>query len=68
MLIQACVCLAEAQTRKGEIAALSGAMTELGIKTGPIVTRNDDERIKTDAGTIDATPAWRFSLDLPETV
>jgi uncharacterized protein len=66
ILIQACESLAEPQTRKREIAALSEAMAELGLKTGTIVTRNDDERIKTDAGTIDLIPAWRFLLDLSE--
>jgi predicted AAA+ superfamily ATPase len=66
ILIQACESLAESQTRKREIAALSEAMAELGLKTGTIVTRNYDERIKTDAGIIDVIPAWRFLLDLPE--
>jgi uncharacterized protein len=59
--------LAEPQTRKREIAALREAITELGLKTGTIVTRNDYELIKTDTGTIDVIPAWRFLLDLPET-
>ncbi len=45
---------------------LGGALAELGIKTGTIVTRNSDEQIKTDAGSIDMIPAWRFLLDLPE--
>jgi uncharacterized protein len=66
ILIQACESLAESQTRKREIAALSEAMAELGIKTGTIVTRNSDEQIKTDAGIINVIPAWRFLLDLPE--
>jgi predicted AAA+ superfamily ATPase len=66
LLIQACESLAESQTRKREIAALSGAMAELGIKTGTIVTRNSDEQIKTDTGIINVIPAWRFLLDLPE--
>jgi predicted AAA+ superfamily ATPase len=67
ILIQACESLAEPQTRKREIAALSEAMAELGLKTGTIVTRNDDEQIKTDVGTIDIIPAWQFLLDLAET-
>ena len=65
ILIQACESLAEPQTRKREIAALNEAMAELGLKTGTVVTRNDAERIKTDAGIINVTPAWRFLLDLP---
>jgi predicted AAA+ superfamily ATPase len=67
ILIQACESLAEPQTRKREMAALCEAMAELGLKTGTIATRNDDERIKTDTGTINVIPAWRFLLDLPET-
>ncbi len=66
ILIQACESMAESQTRKREIAALSEAMAELGLKAGIIVTRNNDERIKTNAGDIDVVPAWRFLLDLPE--
>jgi hypothetical protein len=41
-------------------------MTELGMKTGTIVTRNEDEQIKVGGGTIGVVPAWRFLLDLPE--
>ena len=47
MLVQVCESLAEPQTRKRETAALSEAMAELGLKTGTIVTRNENERIDT---------------------
>jgi len=67
ILIQACESLADTQTRKREIVALSEAMAELKIKTGTIVTRSGEEQIKTDAGTINVIPAWRFLLNLPET-
>jgi uncharacterized protein len=66
ILIQACETLAEPKTRKREISALSEAMAELRLKTGTIVTRNDDEQIETDAGTVDVIPAWRFLLDVPD--
>jgi len=66
MLVQVCESLAESQTRKREMAALSEAMVELGLKAGTIVTRNENERIETAGGTIDVIPAWRFLLDLPE--
>jgi predicted AAA+ superfamily ATPase len=66
MLVQVCESLAEPQTRKRETAALSEAMAELGLKTGTIVTRNEDDRVQVEAGTIDVVPAWRFLLDLPE--
>jgi len=65
-MIQVCDSLSETQTRKREVAALSEAMTELGIKTGTIVTRNGDERIDTSSGAIEVVPVWRFLLNLPE--
>lgn len=66
MLVQVCESMAEPQTRKREMTALSEAMAELGLKTGTIVTRGEDERTDVEAGTIDVAPAWRFLLDLPE--
>jgi uncharacterized protein len=65
-LVQVCESQAEPQTRKREIAALSESMSELGLKTGTIVTRKEDDRIEAGGGTIDVIPAWRFLLDLPE--
>jgi hypothetical protein len=65
-LVQVCESLAEPQARKRETAALGEAMAELGLKTGTVVTRNEEERIDVEAGTIDVVPAWRFLLDLPE--
>jgi len=47
---------------------LSEAMAELDMKTGTIVTRNEDERIEADGGTIEVIPAWRFLLELPESM
>jgi hypothetical protein len=41
-------------------------MAELGLKTGTIETRNEDERIEAGSGTIEVVPAWRFLLELPE--
>jgi uncharacterized protein len=66
MLVQVCESLAEPQTRKREIAALNEAMMELGLTTGTIVTRNEDEQIEVGSGIIEVAPAWRFLLDLPE--
>jgi predicted AAA+ superfamily ATPase len=66
MLVQVCESLAEPQTRNRETAALSEAMTELGLKNGTIVTRSEHERIEINGRTIDVLPAWRFLLDLPE--
>ena len=67
-LVQVCESLAEPQTRKREIAALREAMAELGLKTGTIVTRNEDERMDVEAGTIEVVPAWRFLLNLPQSL
>jgi uncharacterized protein len=65
-LIQACESLAEPGTRKREVSALEAAMAELGLRTGTIVTRNESERIATDAGAIEVIPIWRFLLDQPD--
>jgi len=66
VLVQACESLAEPQTKKREVAALSEAMAELKIKNGTIVTRNEDEHIDIDDGVIQVVPAWRFLIDLPD--
>lgn len=65
-LVQVCESLVEPQTRKRETAALREAMAELGLKSGTIVTRSEDERIEAGGGTIEVVPAWRFLLALPE--
>jgi len=66
LLVQVCESLAEPQTRKREVTTLSEAMAELGLNSGTIVTRNDDERIETGRGTIEVIPMWRFLIDLPD--
>ena len=68
MLVQVCESMVEPQTRKRERLALREAMTELGLTTGTIVTRNEEGRFDTDLATIEVVPAWRFLLDLPETM
>jgi predicted AAA+ superfamily ATPase len=62
MLVQVCESLAEQKTRKRETTALAEAMAELNLSHGFIVTRNQQERIPLDCGTIDVIPAWRFLL------
>lgn len=66
MLVQVCESLADPQTRKREIRALSEAMSEQGLMEGTIVTRNEDEQMVVESGTIKVVPAWRFLLDLPD--
>jgi len=68
MLVQVCESLADPQTLKRETTALSDAMSELGVKSGTIVTMNEEERINTGAGTIKVLPAWRFLLDMSESL
>lgn len=64
LLVQVCESLADSRSRQREISALNEAMMELSVKTGIIVTRDEDERLETEAGTIDVVPMWRFMLDL----
>ncbi len=66
MLVQVCESLVEPQTGKREMAALSEAMTEQKLKSGAIVTRNEEERIDTGGGTIEVVPIWRFLLNMAE--
>jgi predicted AAA+ superfamily ATPase len=66
LLVQVCESMAEPRTRKREVAALSEAMAELGLKAGTIVTRGEQEEFEVGAGRIEVVPVWRFLLDLPE--
>ena len=68
MLVQACESLKEPKTRKREAAALNDAMAELGLSAGTIVTRSEDGRLDVEAGTIEVVPAWRYLLELPESM
>lgn len=64
LLVQVCETMADPQTRKREITALTEAMVELHLLTGTIVTRGEEEQIETAAGTIEVIPVWRFLLNL----
>jgi len=65
LLVQVCESIVEPRTRKREVKALGQAMAELGLNTGTIVTRSEEEEIAVDAGRIAVVPAWRFLLNLP---
>ncbi len=54
------------ETRKREVAALSEAMTELGVSDGTIVTRDEEEQASGEPGTIRVIPAWRYLLEQPD--
>lgn len=64
MLVQVCESLAEPRTRKREVKALERAMDGLGMRAGTIVTREQEETLPVDAGSIEVLPAWRFLVDL----
>jgi len=64
MLVQVCESMADEQTRKREVTALSEAMKELGLNSGIIVTRNEEGNLKVDGGNIEIVPVWRFLLNL----
>ena len=61
-LLQVSESLANPATRNREIQALQNAMQELGIKTGSIITRNEEELVTLDQGIIEVLPVWRFLL------
>jgi predicted AAA+ superfamily ATPase len=63
-LVQVCESLADPRTRKRETTALAEAMVELELDYATIVTRNDDDRITVESGTINVVPVWRFLLDI----
>ncbi len=65
-LVQVCESMVEPQTRKRELLALREAMAEYGLKSGIVVTRNEEDQIEVDAGKIEVVPVWRFLLNLPE--
>jgi len=50
-----------AHPRAASDLALNRAMAELGAHTGTIVTRDEEESMQVDAGSIDVVAAWRFS-------
>ena len=65
MLVQVCESMADPSTKKREIAALTEAMAEQKLASSTIVTRNEEEQINVDSGTINIVPAWRFLRKFP---
>ncbi|MEI8295093.1 MAG: ATP-binding protein [Alphaproteobacteria bacterium] len=62
-LIQVCESIANEATKKREVAALTEAMTELGLSSGIIVTRNEEGQINMNNQEINIVPVWRFLLE-----
>lgn len=61
--VQVCESLANPQTRKRELLALSEAMRENPGSSAIIVTRNESEHLTGDFGSIEVLPVWQFLLD-----
>lgn len=65
ILVQVCESMANEQTRKREVLALTDAMAELGLNSSIIVTRHEEEEFHIDSKRINIMPIWRFLLDQP---
>ena len=61
-LVQVCETMLHPDTRNREMRALEEAMRERGVEDATIVTRNEEECVETDAGTIHIVPIWRYLL------
>lgn len=61
-LYQVSVSLKDKDTYEREVRALSQAMKELGLKSGIIVTLEEEEEILVPEGTISVIPVWKFLL------
>jgi predicted AAA+ superfamily ATPase len=72
-LIQVCVSLKQKETRERELGALTGAMNELKLQQGTIITLYEQEEIKiappgrvkkgSSACRIRVVPAWKWFLE-----
>ena len=61
-LIQVALKISHPETRKRELNALSEAMKECGLKTGLLITLDQDETIKIGKNHIHILPAWLWAL------
>jgi len=52
--------MADLLTRNREIRALKACMKELNRKDGLILTKNEEEEIKTSEGMITMMPVWKW--------
>jgi len=64
MLVPVCESMADQQTRKREVTALSEAMAELELTKGTIVARNEEEVIQVESGIITVLPVWKYLLSI----
>jgi len=60
-LVQVCYDMADPLTRNREINALRACMKELNRNEGLILTKNEEEEIKTPEGMIIMMPVWKWA-------
>ena len=61
-LYQVTVDMAAEKTRRREIGSLTAAMARTGIDHGTVITLREEGAEKTDEGSIDIIPAWKWAL------
>ncbi|WP_165249268.1 ATP-binding protein [Adlercreutzia sp. ZJ141] len=61
-LMQVSLALESGKTRTREVGSLAAAMGATRLERGIIVTLREEERCKTDEGSIDIVPAWKWFL------
>jgi predicted AAA+ superfamily ATPase len=52
-----------ADNRERELSGLCEALSVSGLKTGVLITENQEETIQKDSFTIRIVPAWKWLLD-----
>lgn len=61
-VIQVTRSVADPQTRERELEGLLEAMEEYQLKSGLVLTENDEERLELDGHTIQVMPIWKWLL------
>ena len=61
-LVQTCLDMRDAQTRKREIRALEKAMEETGLKESTIITLDEEGEQTVTSGRIAIVPAYKYLL------
>lgn len=61
-LVQVAVTLESARTRKRELDSLAAAMSQTRLRHGLVINLRENSEWRSEAGSIDIIPAWRWSL------
>lgn len=61
-LVQVSLTVKDPKTRSREVTSLLGAMEELGLENGKIITFDEEETVKEGDKTIEIIPAWKYLL------